>query len=271
MIFLANTTDTLQLVTSAAGTLDVQCNFVEAVKSGGAVSDLNNQQTAITTATTTTVLAAPGASNCRTLKQMTVRNKSATTPTDVTVLFNANATTYEIYKCTLDTGATCEYLDGVGFYTLAATAKLDKVLRVVNTVSNNTLSFADITGLTQALKSGKTYAIEACLQCTAAATTTGAQFGYNIGAAPTVVQFSLITLTTHSVTLPVYSSGQGTAVDTAFAATPTSSVTAAPTWIVGYIQPSADGTFALRFVSEVNASAINVLAGSWMTVRETDN
>lgn len=120
MLYLAATTDKLQLVTSAAVNLDVQANYVDAAISTGAVSGIGRQNTAITTATTTDVLAAPGSSTARTLKQMTARNKSAGA-VDVTVLFNQNGTTFEVHKVTLNGGDCLEYIEGVGFFILANT------------------------------------------------------------------------------------------------------------------------------------------------------
>lgn len=120
MIVLTATTDKLQLVTGAAASLDVSAFFVDRDQSTGAVGAADRQLTAITTATTTDIVAAPASGKTRNVKQLHVRNKHATAPCDVTVLFDANATDYEIYKVTLRAGDALEYIEGVGFYPLAA-------------------------------------------------------------------------------------------------------------------------------------------------------
>jgi hypothetical protein len=273
MIYLSLTTDKIQLVTSSAATVDVNCNFVEAVKATGATADIGKQNTAISSATTTDILAVPGASNARTLKQMTVRNKDATLSIDVTVLYNANATTYELHKVTLGTGDSLIYIEGVGFFTLAPAAKLDSFLRMPNDTTHATAAtWADLTGLAVALKSGKNYVYEAHLFHINNATTTGSQFGYNIGAAPTIAIVGNHSGVTNAVVTGVISLGTATARDTAITAQTTGSTGITHTIIGGHIQPSADGTFALRGTSEVTvASGMIVKAGSWLHMRETDN
>lgn len=115
MILLPSTTDKLQLVTSAAGNIDVHCSYAE-FNSSFATSGLGKQNTNITTATTTDILAAPGASTTRNLKQMTVRNKSATVANDVTIVYDQNGTDFELHKVTLQPGDMLEFVEGVGFF-----------------------------------------------------------------------------------------------------------------------------------------------------------
>lgn len=122
MIYLPNTTDKLQLVTSAAATVDVQANYVDAAASTLAASGAGRQNTAISSAATTDVLAAPAASTTRTAKQITVRNKDASLSCDVTVLYNANGTTFELHKVTLQPGWMLMYIEGIGFFTNTITA-----------------------------------------------------------------------------------------------------------------------------------------------------
>lgn len=273
MLFLAATTDKLQLTTSTAATIDVQGNYIDANSTTGAFTGGGKQNTAISSATTTDVLAAPASATLRTLKQMTIRNKDTALSCDVTAVYNQNSTTFEVHKVTLGTGDTLEYIEGVGFFTLTSTAKLNTLLRVTGDVTFATAAtFADITGLTVALKSGKTYAVVAHLFHISNATTTGAQFGYNIGAAPTVSIMGNYSGVTNSVTAGAMSLGTATARDTALTAQTTGSSANTYTIIGGYVQPSADGTFALRATSEVTvASGLIVKAGSWLNVRETDN
>lgn len=273
MIYLTSTTDKLSVISSAAATLDVQANWIDAVLTTGVMSNAGRTNTAISSATTTDIVAVPGASTLRTVKQITIRNKDASLACDVTVQYNANGTLTELDKVTLGTQDCFIYIEGIGFFLRSATSKLNKTLRVISDVTFATAAtFSDITGLTQALKSGKTYAVMAHLFHINNLSTTGSQFGYNIGAAPTLAVFGNHSGVTNSVTAGAQSIGTATARDTAITAQTTGSATVTHTIVGGYIQPSADGTFALRGASEVTvASGMIVKAGSWLRITETDN
>lgn len=120
MLLLAATTDKLQLITSAAATIDVHVSYVDAVSTTLVPSGGGKQNTAISTAATTDILAAPAASTLRNAKTIQIRNKHASLSCDVTVQFNQNATLFELHKVTLLAGEALEYIEGVGFFTLAA-------------------------------------------------------------------------------------------------------------------------------------------------------
>lgn len=270
MIYLTATTDKLSVITSTAATLDVQANWIDAVLTTGVLSNVGRTNTAISSATTTDVVAAPASSTLRTLKQMTVRNKDASLVCDVTVQYNANGTLTEIEKVTLQPGECLIYIEGIGFFLRTATSKLDKVLIMsADSVHATAATFANITGLSCDLLSGVKYVIEAALFHISNATTTGAQFGYNIGAAPTSSYFGNYSGVTNSVTAGAMSLGTATARDTAITAQTTGSANNTVSLIHGFIQPSANGTFALRATSEVTvASALTIRAGSWMSIRQ---
>lgn len=272
MIYLGATTSKLQLVTSAAATLDVQVNWADLVLATGLPANPPGgaQNTAIVTATTTDILAAPGAANLRTLKQMTVRNKDASLACDVTVVYDAAATDTEIDKFTLNPSDCLIYIEGIGFYHRVATALLDKVIIMpADSTHATAATFADISGMTWPIVSGKKYYVDVGLYHISNATTTGAQFGYNIGAAPTEAFFGNYSGVTNSVTAGAMSLGVATARDTAITAQTTGSANITLTIIKGYIKPSADGTLAMRATSEVTvASALIVKAGSYMHIRQ---
>src|SRR4051812_13034331 len=119
MLLLAATTDKLQLITGAAGTLDVHASFIDMSNADPPVvkgSTSGRQHTAITTATTTDIVPPPAPSPVPNEKTLHIRNKSATTATDVTVLFNQNATTFELWKCNLGPSEALEYVEGIGFF-----------------------------------------------------------------------------------------------------------------------------------------------------------
>lgn len=116
MLQLAATTDKLQLVTSAAASIEVHCSYVDHTLSGDNVEG-NRQNTAITTAATTDILAAPASGVVRRVKVLTIRNKHASAFCTVTVLFDQNGTDYELYSEWLRPGDELQYVEGKGFFT----------------------------------------------------------------------------------------------------------------------------------------------------------
>lgn len=272
MLILAATTDKLQLVSSAAATLDVMVSFVDCSNAvPPVVQDVNKQLTAIVTATTTDICAVPDASERRNVKTIHVRNKHASLACDVTIVFDANGTDYELHKVTLNAGDMLEYVEGIGFFTIVPTTKLDKKLYVTADVINATTSFADVTGLTQAVEANKRYAFEAHLIHIANATTTGARFGVN-GPTMTNVIISTIDTVTGSVTGSAHSAGSVSALDTAATAQTTGAAANNLAILSGGFEPSAAGTFAIRCQSEVAVAAgLTVRRGSWLRIWESDN
>lgn len=274
-MIVLESTDKLQLVTSAAATVDVVASHVTSTGVAGSNVTPGMTPTAITTATTTDIVAAPAASNYKNVKTVTIRNKHATLSCDVTVILDRSGTDYELAKFTLDPGEVLEFDEQLGFYLIENTALLEQTLRVASDVVNATTSFADITGLTCPMISGRKYAFEAFLFHQTNATTTAAYFGVNIGAAPT----SLIVAGANQITSSVTAAGYGavaavTARDTAILTAGTTGPGANTFManIFGSIQPSADGTFAMRLASEVAvASGLTVKAGSFLRVRECNN
>lgn len=274
MILLTATTDKIQVITSAAVTVDVHVSFMDAsnavppVVQGDTMGRLN---TAITTATTTDICAAPASNDVRNVKTINIRNKHASTATDVTVQFNQNATLFELFKVTLLAGQTCEYVEGIGWYVVTSQAKLNKMMYVTSDYINATTSFTDITGLTCPVESGKHYNFEAHLFHRSDATTSGSQFGIN-GPAMTLMSINAIQQITSSVTAAAYGSSPAvTALDTAAVVETTGP--GANTFLAivsGYINPSAAGTFAMRGKSEVAVAAgLTVKQGSWCQLWET--
>jgi len=268
MLILSLTTDKVSVISSTTATLDVVATYVDRVTSTGVVGAANRQLTAISTATTTDIVAVPGADTTRNVQSITIRNKSAASDNDVTVQINANGTLYELHKVTLLAGETLVYLDNFGFNKVQDSSRNERVkVMTADSVHATTATFADITGLTVPLKAGVLYAVFACLHHINDATTTGSQFGYNIGAAPTDARFSTIDTVTGSTTASVHSAGSIIARDTAITAQTTGSVAVTLAIIAGFIIPSADGTFALRATSEVTVAAgLTVKAGSFLRV-----
>ena len=265
MLNLVTTTDKLQLVTNAAVAVDVHASYMD--YNGSSVTP-GKQNTAISTATTTDIVAAPGSSTYRNVKTLNIRNKDASNSVDVTVVFDQNGTDFELHRVTLKAGEALEYIEGVGFYPLKAAA-LDRVLRVTSNVVNATTSLADVTGLIVPVESSKHYVFEAMLSHETNATTTGARFAVN-GPAMTAMWVGQYNAQTPGIAATNIAVGVATALETIISASTTGpGATRTFAQLTGYINPSANGNFAIRCSSEVAvASGLTVHAGSWLEIRE---
>lgn len=114
MILLTTTSDKLQVVTGQARTVDVHASYMDY---NGTTVTPDRKNTAITLATTTDIVAAPGASVQRNIKTLHIRNKDVSSA-DVTVQHTDGTTVVELHKVTLQAGEMLQYIDGVGFLLL---------------------------------------------------------------------------------------------------------------------------------------------------------
>jgi len=273
MIVLSTSTDSLSCVTSngTGGVYDVDtvCSFIDRVTSTGGVGASARQLSNKASAATTDIVNETGdADKQRNIKTAFIRNAHATASCDVLVQIDAAGVLYELHKATLLAGESLHYIEHVGFFKLCDTSRLERsFVTEADSVHATAATFADITSLQCPMKSGVVYGVLACLHHISNATTTGAQFGFNIGAVPTASRFSTIDTVTAAVTGSNHSAGSITARDTAITAQTTGSAAVTLAIIAGYIQPSADGTFSMRATSEVTvANGLTVKAGSWMRI-----
>lgn len=180
MLLLTNAgTDKLQLVTDAAVTVDVHASWIDRHTSTFEQT-IGRTNTAITTATTTDIVATPGSSTSRVVKTMHIRNKDATSSVVVTVVYDQNGTDFELHKATLLAGESLEYIEGIGFFLLEAPDVTNPltVARLSANQSNSTTTPSEVSGLTVATGTG-TYAFKYYLITQSAATTTGQRFSVN--------------------------------------------------------------------------------------------
>lgn len=119
MLTLASTTDTLELATTTTAAIDVLITYADNVS--GTVTP-GNQTTAITTATTTIICAAPGASTQRAIVSVSIRNKAAGSANTVTVKIDKSGTEFEIISASLGAGQSLTYEDGQGWSTTSVPA-----------------------------------------------------------------------------------------------------------------------------------------------------
>lgn len=114
MIILATTSDSLELVTSAAGSVDYTVHYADhTTSSATAGATVGN----VATATTTTIAAAPAASTQRQVREVTLRN-AGTAANIVTVQIDPTGTVRTLVQATLSPGETLLYSAGQGWYSL---------------------------------------------------------------------------------------------------------------------------------------------------------
>lgn len=280
MILLTSTSDLLRITTSSTANIDVHASYVDL--SGTTVTPIRTN-TAISTATTTTVVGSPASSTQRTVKTLFVRNRHATTTNDVTILHTDGTTSVEFIKVSLNAGYTLRYDEGNGFEVLdsfgrtllnnsdngsnAAVNALNLVVLSADVTNNNAVAntIADVTGLSFSVTNGEKYWFRATCQYTSAATATGSRWAMN---GPTGVwrYKSEYSLTTTTLTI-----NEGVAAaDSPAASNATSATTGSNVAIVeGFFEATANGTVVVRFASEVLSSAIVAKAGSilqWVRV-----
>jgi len=134
------------------------------------------------------------------------------------------------------------------------------------TTSSNVLG--DATGLSFSALPGKSYLVEFAVAFQTVATTTGIRFSVNGPASPISVTGGFLvptSLTANSaINFRAYNSGNSTTgIDTANA-------TALARGTCLFRNGANAGTFALRFASEVNSSAVTIKTGSVLRYRELD-
>lgn len=112
MILLTSTSDLLQVITASAIGTDVHASYME--YNGSSVTPLRTN-TAISTATTTTVVDHPGSSIQRNIKTLTIRNTDASSSQVITVQHTDGTTVATLIKATLQAKETLVYTDKQGF------------------------------------------------------------------------------------------------------------------------------------------------------------
>lgn len=179
MLILNNTTDKLQLTTDAAVTVDVHASFVDHTKSTDNVES-DRQNTAISTATTTDIVAAPASSGVtRTVPTIIITNKHASTSVGVTVLYDQNGTDFVIHPTvTLRAGEQLIWKDDIGWFVKSVAAAQLRTVKLSADQSNSTTTPTEVAGLSLLTGLG-TFFFRYLVLYQAAATTTGVRLSVN--------------------------------------------------------------------------------------------
>ncbi len=105
-------TDVIRIVTDAAAAVDVHASWAD--NNAGAFA-VGRTPTKITTATTTTIVAAPTTPAVRTVTRLNIRNTSTATTVTVTVEFYDGTNAIQLEKRVLGPGATLKFTKNGGF------------------------------------------------------------------------------------------------------------------------------------------------------------
>lgn len=111
MILLTSTSDLIQAVTSSTLAIAVHASYVD-LNAGTVTPGRTN--TAISSATTTTVVGSPGASTQRTVKFLSVQNTGVSAET-VTIQHTDGTTVVKLQSLSLSAGYTLTYDEGAGW------------------------------------------------------------------------------------------------------------------------------------------------------------
>lgn len=273
MIRLFGASDTVRIVTTTAATVSVLAIFSDY---DGTTASQGKQRTSISSATTTTVISAPGTNGDRIVQGITIRNTHGSLATTITVQDYDGVTASEIYRVTLAAGeqAVFSRTQGWVYYnaqglpkesqsqgsSAAALSAVNLVVLASDVVNNNAVAntIQDVTGLSFPVVAGQTFQFEFFIDYTAAATTTGSRWSINGPAFSRLMLRSSYGLTTTSLTF-----NQVGAYDQPAASNASSPLTTGNlAYMAGQVTPSADGNIIARFASEIAASAITAKAGS---------
>lgn len=278
MILLTSTSDELRLVTSDASSIDVQSSWAE--RAGSTVTP-GRTNTLISTAATTVIVASPGASNQRTVKTVSIRNRHATQACRVTVVHRQSGPTdAEMLSALLPPGSSLCYDEHnkwrvmrapYGFRSkrseLQITAPTVGVLYthvLANDVVNANATanrLKEVRELGFWVAEGTRVWFRYALMYTSAATTTGSRWTIYGPGSTTALRYE----SEYSLTATSKTQNQGvSAYDSPAASSASSAATGANiATLQGWIDtPTCDGLVFPRFASEILSSAITLKAGS---------
>lgn len=278
MILLTSTSDELRLVTSDASSIDVHASWAE--RAGSTVTP-GRTDTLISTATTSTIVGSPGASNQSTVKTVSIRNRHATQACRVTVVHRQSGPTdAEMLSAMLPPGSSLCYDEHNKWRVMRAPfgfrskrSELQITAPAVGTLYTHVLAndVANANATANRLKEvrelgfwvaeGTRVWFRYALMYTSAATTTGSRWTIYGPGSPTALRYtSEYSLTTTTKTLNEGLAGY----DLPAASNASSAATGANVaTIMGWIDtPTCDGLVFPRFASEISASTVTLKAGS---------
>lgn len=138
MIILPDTNTLLQLITTVAGSVDYSTSYVDLTS---ITFVANGTQGNISTAGSTNIVLAPAAATQRQIKLITVRNRSTSVSTVVTLQrYNGTTAVAITGDVVLVPGEVLEYVDGIGFSVLDPFLRSKQASSGVDVVGNTPVS-----------------------------------------------------------------------------------------------------------------------------------
>lgn len=274
MIILSNTTDSLQAnLANPATSIQPRCFASYREITSSSITPARNV-TSLNGTTPVNIVGSPSASNQRVIDYISIFNSDVTTVT-VTLLYNANSTTYNLVVATLEKNERLEYQEGCGFSVYSADGTRKENNNIVsptleNTINytlkssdttNTTTSYVDVANLSFSVTAGITYWFKFVIPYTSTATGNGSRFSINGPASPTFLVYQ----SEYSLSATTITTNRGlTTYDSPATANANSATTGSNMAIIeGIITPSANGTVIARFASETAAgNNITTKAGS---------
>lgn len=245
------TTDKFRLTTDVAATVDVVATVTDVPTSGSATMDVF--AAAITTATTTDFVAAPG-TGIRRLKACSIRNKHATLAVTVTVIYDRSGTGYEIHKETLQPGDQLHFTEATAWWRVAASATsiLRRSLSADATGTNVSTAqpWFPSTG-SATLLAATSYYFTGVLNLTRSAGTTSHTTGLLFGGTATlnsIAWVSHVNTGETAATLPSSITRSIVATNTAVKAASTTATEEISILLHGHVRINAGGTFIPQFI-----------------------
>jgi hypothetical protein len=152
-LILSSTSDKIQLVTGQAVTaIDVHADWID--NASGTITPGRTNTASITTATTTDVVASPGASTQRNVKALYIRNRDGSLSCDVTVKHTDGTNNLELVKATVGAGETLEFTEATGFFKPTFTGATYKNAFLTTPTSISAATYADVGEATLSLEAG---------------------------------------------------------------------------------------------------------------------
>lgn len=131
------TNKALEITTSVAGSVDWTASWVDVTTNSFTPGD---SQGNITTATTTTIVAAPAASTQRGVKSVHIYNKNAASQT-ITVKKDVGGTEYSLFQATLNTGESIGWSEDSDWQTYDALGRKESSVPQITSVSGSVPTF----------------------------------------------------------------------------------------------------------------------------------
>jgi hypothetical protein len=148
-MILSNTTETIELVTSASGSVDYYVSWADHTSSAFTPGQSNGN---VNTATTTVIVAAPGASTQRQVRYMAVRNRSTTVAQVVSIRHDTSGTERILSaEISLAQGEVLEYTPDAGFQVRDRTGRLKVMYPQAQGIGGFTFEFLKIGTASEAI------------------------------------------------------------------------------------------------------------------------